>query len=68
MEKLLLVDGHSILSRAFFGVPNLTTGSGFPTNAVYGFMNILLKAVEDEHADHVCAAFDLDRSKLKRTD
>lgn len=67
MEKLLLVDGHSILSRAFFGVPNLTTGSGFPTNAVYGFMNILLKAVEDEHADHVCAAFDLDRSKLKRT-
>ncbi|MBQ0100065.1 MAG: hypothetical protein KBS39_00980, partial [Lachnospiraceae bacterium] len=46
MEKLLLVDGHSILSRAFFGVPNLTTGSGFPTNAVYGFMNILLKAVE----------------------
>ena len=67
MEKLLLVDGHSILSRAFFGVPPLSAGNGFPTNAIYGFMNILLKALEEEHADQVCAAFDLDRKKLKRT-
>ena len=66
MEKLLLVDGHSILSRAFFGVPPLSTGNGFPTNAIYGFMNILLKAMDDEHADHICAAFDLDRRKLRR--
>jgi len=67
MEKLLLVDGHSILSRAFFGIPRLTTGDGRPTNAVYGFLNILLKVISDEKPDYICVAFDLDRSKLKRT-
>lgn len=67
MEKLLLVDGHSILSRAFFGIPRLTTGDGMPTNAVYGFLNILLKVISDEKPDYISVAFDLDRSKLKRT-
>lgn len=67
MSRLLLVDGHSILSRAFFGIPQLTSPDGFPTNAIYGFMNILLKAIEDEEASHIVVAFDLDRKKLKRT-
>ena len=67
MRRLLLVDGHSILSRAFFGIPQLTSPDGFPTNAIYGFMNILLKAIEDEEASHIVVAFDLDRKKLKRT-
>ena len=66
MEKLLLCDGHSILSRAFYGIPFLSSGSGMPTNAIYGFMNILLKAVADEEADYIAVAFDLDRKKLKR--
>ena len=65
--KLLLIDGHSILSRAFYGIPPLTTSKGVHTNAVYGFLNIILKAIEEEGADHAAAAFDLDRSKLKRT-
>lgn len=67
MEKLLLIDGHSIMSRAFYGIPRLSTGDGRPTNAVYGFFNIVLKAVEDEEASHIAVAFDLDRRKLKRT-
>ena len=67
MEKLLLIDGHSILSRAYYGIPLLTTSSGIHTNAVYGFLNIMFKCIEEEHADYIAAAFDLERSKLKRT-
>ena len=40
-EKLVLIDGHSILNRAFFGIPDLTNSEGLHTNAVYGFLNIL---------------------------
>ena len=42
-EKLVLIDGHSILHRAFFGVPDLTNSQGIHTNAVYGFLNIMFK-------------------------
>lgn len=58
-KKLLIVDGHSILNRAFYGIPLLTNKEGQPTNAVYGFMNILLKAIEDEKPTHIGVAFDL---------
>lgn len=58
-SKLLIVDGHSILNRAFYGIPLLTNKDGQPTNAVYGFINILLKAIEDEKPTHVGVAFDL---------
>ena len=43
-EKLVLIDGHSILNRAFFGIPDLTNSEGLHTNAVYGFLNILSKS------------------------
>ena len=66
-DKYLLIDGHSILSRAYYGIPMLTNSKGVHTNAVYGFLNIMLKAVEDEQADHLAVAFDLDRKKLFRT-
>ena len=59
MNKLLLIDGHSILNRAFYGVPLLTNYEGIHTNAVYGFINIMLKALEDEQADYIAVAFDL---------
>lgn len=59
MNKLLLIDGHSILNRAFYGVPLLTNYEGIHTNAVYGFINIMLKALEDEHAEYIAVAFDL---------
>ena len=59
MEKLVLIDGHSILNRAFYGVPELTNFEGLHTNGVYGFLNIMFKILEEEKADHLAVAFDL---------
>lgn len=59
MSKLVLIDGHSILNRAFYGVPELTNSKGLHTNAVYGFLNIMFRVIEDEKADHLAVAFDL---------
>lgn len=59
MEKLVLIDGHSILFRAFYGVPNLTNSMGLHTNAVYGFLNILFKILDEEDAQYLAVAFDL---------
>ena len=59
MEKLVLIDGHSILNRAFYGVPDLTNSEGIHTNAVYGFLNIMFKILDEEKADHLAVAFDL---------
>ncbi len=59
MDKLVLIDGHSILHRAFYGVPDLTNSEGLHTNAVYGFLNIMFKILEEEKADHLAVAFDL---------
>ncbi len=49
-EKLILIDGHSILNRAFYGVPDLTNAEGIHTNAMYGFLNILFKFLDEEKA------------------
>lgn len=59
MEKLLIIDSNSILNRAFYGIKYLSSKDGTPTNAVYGFLNIILKLVEQEKPDYICAAFDL---------
>lgn len=59
MSKVVLIDGHSILNRAFYGVPELTNSKGLHTNAVYGFLNIMFRVIEDEKADHLAVAFDL---------
>ena len=58
-EKLVLIDGHSILNRAFYGVPDLTNSEGIHTNAIYGFLNIMFKILEEERADYPFVAFDL---------
>ncbi|MCD8224809.1 MAG: DNA polymerase I [Clostridiales bacterium] len=58
MDKLVLIDGHSILNRAFYGIPDLTNSEGLHTNAVYGFLNIMFKILEEEQADHLAVAFD----------
>ena len=52
MKKLVLIDGHSILHRAFYGVPDLTNSEGLHTNAIYGFLNILFKILEEEAPDY----------------
>ncbi len=59
MEKLLIIDGNSILNRSYYGIRQLNAPDGTPTNAVYGFLNILLKYLEDESPDYLCVAFDL---------
>ena len=59
MDKLLLVDGHSILNRAFYGLPDLTNSKGQHTNAVLGFVNIVMKVIEEEQPTHFAVAFDV---------
>lgn len=59
MKKIVLIDGHSILNRAFFGVPDLTNAEGIHTNAVYGFLNILFKILDEEEPDYLTVAFDV---------
>lgn len=58
-EKILLIDGHSILNRAYYGLPELTNAEGLHTNAIYGFLNILFKTIEEEKPDYLTVAFDL---------
>lgn len=58
-EKIVLIDGHSILNRAFFGLPDLTNSEGLHTNAVYGFLNIMLKILEEEKPQYLTVAFDV---------
>ncbi len=67
MEKLVLIDGHSILNRAFYGVPNLTNSEGLHTNAVYGFLNILFKLLEEEKPQYLAVAFDLKAPTFRHT-
>ena len=59
MKKLLLIDGHSMLNRAFYGLPDLTNDEGVHTGAVYGFLNIMLKTIEEEKPDGLAVAFDV---------
>lgn len=58
-EKLVLIDGHSILNRAFYGVPDLTNAEGMHTGAVYGFLNILFSILDQEQPDYLAVAFDV---------
>ena len=58
-EKIVLIDGHSILNRAFYGLPDLTNSEGLHTGAVYGFLNILFKVLGEEKPEYLAVAFDL---------
>lgn len=58
-DKIVLLDGHSILNRAFYGVPDLSNAEGLHTNAVYGFLNILFKILDEEQPQYLAVAFDL---------
>ena len=65
LDKLLLIDGHSILNRAFYGVPDLTNSKGLHTNAVYGFLNILFKVLEEEKPKYLMVAFDVKQKTFR---
>lgn len=58
-EKIVLIDGHSILNRAFYGVPDLTNAEGLHTNAIYGFLNILFKILDEEQPEYLTVTFDV---------
>lgn len=58
-KKLLLIDGHSILNRAYYGLPVLSNSQGVHTNAILGFLNILFKLMDEEQPTHLCVAFDV---------
>ena len=59
MKNLIIIDGNSIVNRAYYGVRPLSTKEGIPTNAIYGFMNIMLKYIDEYKPDYLCVAFDL---------
>ena len=61
--KLMILDGNSVINRAFYGVRPLTTRDGLYTNAIYGFLNILEKERSEEKPDALCVAFDLPRRR-----
>lgn len=65
MSKIVLIDGHSILNRAFYGVPILTNSAGFHTNAIYGFLNILFKILDEEQPEYLTVAFDVNEPTFR---
>lgn len=66
-KKILLIDGHSILNRAYYGLPDLTNWEGLHTNAVYGFLNIMTKILEEEKPEYLAVAFDLHAPTFRHT-
>lgn len=58
-SKIVLIDGHSILNRAFYGLPDLTNAEGLHTNAIYGFLTIMFKLLEEEKPEYLTVAFDI---------
>ena len=58
-EKILLIDGHNIINRAFYAVTTLTNSEGLHTNAIFGFLNTMFKILEEEKPDYLCVAFDV---------
>ena len=58
-NKIVLIDGHSILNRAFYGLPDLTNSEGLHTNAIYGFLTIMMKILEEEKPEYLTVAFDV---------
>ena len=59
MEKLVLIDGNSLLNRAYYATPVFTTSNGTPTNAIFGFTKLLFKILEDVKPEYIVVAFDL---------
>ena len=65
MEKLLIIDGNSLVNRAFYALPPLSNQNGEYSNAVYGFCNILIKLITEQHPDFLCVAFDHSRKTFR---
>src|SRR3989344_6563153 len=59
IKKLVLIDGHALVHRAFHALPPLNNPSGVPTNAIFGFCSVLIKMIKDIKPDYIVATFDL---------
>ena len=57
-QKVMLIDGNSLVNRAYYGVPLLSNGKGQYTNAIHGFFHIVLKLLEEDKPDYLAVAFD----------
>ncbi len=66
MQKLILIDGHAILHRAFHALPPLTTSDGFPTNAIFGFFSMLNRIIKDFEPDYLAVAFDTPKPTFRK--
>ena len=58
-EKIVLIDGNSIVNRAFYGLPDLTASDGTHTNGILGFLNIMLRILDEEKPGYLAVAFDV---------
>ena len=67
MENMLLIDGNSLLNRAFYALPPLNNAKGEPTQAVYGFTTMLIKAIENFKPKYIAVAFDLPKPTFRHT-
>lgn len=67
-KRLILIDGHALIYRAFFAIPTLTTKEGLQVNAVYGFARILLAVIRDQKPDYIAVAFDTPKPTFRHTD
>lgn len=65
MDKILLIDGNSLANRAFYALPFLADPKGRPSGAVFGFTNILVKMITEEHPDGIIVAFDHARKTFR---
>jgi len=65
VKKIVLIDGHSILNRAFYGIPDLTNSEGVHTNAILGFLNILFKILDEEKPEYLTVAFDVNHPTFR---
>ena len=59
MKKLVLIDGNSLINRAFYATPAFSAKDGTPTNAVFGFVNMLIKLIGEENPEYIAVAFDV---------
>ena len=66
-KKLIIIDSFSLLYKAFYGVRSMHAGDGTPTNAIYGFMNMLIKLINDYKPDYCCAAFDAGKTTFRNS-
>src|SRR5512141_3131545 len=66
MQRVIIIDGHAILHRAYHALPPLTNSRGEPVNAVYGFLSMLIRVIQDLKPTHIAVAFDLPQPTFRK--